>query len=303
MSSFSSMVRRTRHILVRGLMLLAIAGCATQPRGSASSILASGDRPITEQRILEYFRKTAIIPPASNLQIVHWEAAGVPEWTKATLRIDSGFRSQEIDFVVSNDGRYLIRGEVVDLTVDPLRSVREKIDLKDQPVRGAADAPVTVVEYSDFQCPFCAKASQTLKRDVLEAYPGKVKLVHKNFPLTQVHPWAENAAIAAECALLQSNDGYWKLYDALFRQQKTITPMNLREKVMEAADQANLDRQKLGKCYDGKATAPQVQADVAEGNALGVNSTPTFFINGHKLAGAVPADSFRGVIDQEIAPR
>ena len=288
--------------LVGGLALLAIAGCASQMRGNVGGEIISGDRAAFEQRIVSYFRKTAIIPPGSNLQVSNWDSTGVSGWSKATLKIDSGFRSQEINFVVSNDGRYLVRGEMVDLTLDPLRSVREKIDLKDQPFRGPADAPVTIVEYSDFQCPFCAKASQTLEHEVLDAYPGKLKLVHKNFPLTQVHPWAQNAAIAAECGLLQSNDGYWALYDALFHQQKTITPMNLREKVLTAAGSAGLDRQKLERCYDGKTTAPQVQADVAEGNALGVNSTPTFFINGHKLAGAVPADSFRSVIDGELNP-
>ncbi|HVN85801.1 MAG TPA: DsbA family protein [Candidatus Binatia bacterium] len=286
----------------RWLFALLFAGCAAQLHGG-SSTPPIASRSATEQRILDYFRKTAVIPPASNLQIVDWKSAGVPGWNQAMLKIDSGFRSQEINFVVSEDGRYLIRGEVVDLTTDPLQSVREKIDLKGQPIRGAADAPVTIVEYSDFQCPFCAKASQTLENDVLPAYLGKVRLVHKNFPLTQIHPWAQNAAVAAECAREQGNDGYWKLYDALFRQQKTITPINLREKVLDVSGAAGLDRQALAKCYDGKATAAQVQADLAEGNALGVNSTPTFFVNGRRLAGAVPADSFRNVIDQELGQR
>ena len=295
--------RRFARLTTWVLVSMLAFGCVAHRHTQSGTTAAGGpaDRPATEARITDYLRKTAALPPGTTLQISDWGAADMPGWSKATVQVSSGNRSQQVAVVVSNDGHYMIRGEVVDLTVDPLKAIRDKIDLKGQPVRGAADAPVIIVEYSDSQCPFCARASQTVEHDLLAAYPGKVKLVHKNFPLTQIHPWAQNAALFAECALLQNNDGYWKLYELFFQQQKTLTPANLKEKVLEAAGAAGLDRQKLADCFDSKATAAQVQADVGEGTALGVNSTPMFFVNGHRLSGAQPAEAFRAIIDQELA--
>jgi protein-disulfide isomerase len=291
--------------LTAALTAVLCTGCPSQRHGNGPGLGSTGvtDRAATEARVIEYFRKTAAVPAGATLEITDWSAAGVPGWSKANLQVNSGFRSEDLHFVVSDDGRYLVRGEPVDLTVDPALAIRSQIDLKGQPVRGPADAPVTIVEYSDFQCPFCAKSSQTVEHDLLAAFPGKVRLVHKNFPLPQIHPWAQNAAIAAECALQQSNDGYWRFYEMLFEQQKTITPANLREKVLDGSAVAGLDRAKLTQCYDSKATAAQVQADVSEGHALGVNSTPTFFVNGRRLAGAVPLDNFRAAVEQELSSR
>jgi protein-disulfide isomerase len=227
----------------------------------------------------------------------------VPGWTKGTLKVTAGPRSQQGTILVSNDGRYLLRGEPVDLTVDPLQAIRAKINLSNQPSRGPADAPVTVVEYSDFQCPYCAKASAIVEHDLLTAYPDKVRLVHKSFPLTNIHPWAMSAAIAARCAFEQNNEAYWVLYEAFFSEQKTITPANVKDKALAAARRTTIDLALFETCYDGKATAAAVQADVAEGNAVGVNSTPTFFVNGRRIAGAAPLESFRAAVDAELAAR
>jgi protein-disulfide isomerase len=280
-----------------------LSACATRQPDRGKPVPGISDSIVTEGRILEYFEKTATLPPGATMVVKDWQPAPAPGWSTGTLRIESGFRSQEINLVVTNDGRYMVRGDLIDLTVDPLQSVRDKIALDGQPVRGAVEAPVTIVEYSDFQCPYCAKASHTIEQELLAAYPGKVRLVHKNFPLTQIHPWAQDAAVAAECALAQSNDGYWKVYEALFEQQRTITPDNLKEKVLEVGALAKLDPEVLAACYDTKATLPAVQSDIAEGSALGVNSTPTFFVNGRRVAGAMPIDSFRALIDRELAGR
>ncbi len=292
-------------LIVLLLVAVAMTGCASLRRGVG---LAPGkaepkDRPAAEARMIRYIRTAASLPADAKVEVTGWNAATVPGWNIANVQIDSGGRSQQVKVTVSQDGRYLSRGELVDLTVDPAQAIRNKIDLKGQPVRGAPDASVTVVEYSDFQCPFCARAAHTVEHELLEAYPGKVKLVHKNFPLTQIHPWAESGAIAAECALAQQNDGYWKVYETLFEQQKAITPANLKDKVLEVAGQAGLDTQKLGDCYDTKATAAQVQADMAEASVLGVNSTPTFFVNGQRISGAQPIESFRALVDQALGSR
>ena len=139
-----------------------------------------------------------------------------------------------------------------------------------------------------------------LETSVLPAYPDKVKLVHKNLPLTQIHPWAEAAAIAGECAFLQGNDVFWSLYDDLFREQSKITATSLKEAAARAVKEAGGNEQAFRACLDDRATVAAVQADVAEAATLGVNSTPTFFVNGRKLTGAQPMDGFKAIIEEEL---
>jgi len=120
--------------------------------------------------------------------------------------------------------------------------------------------------------------------------------VYKNFPLS-IHPWAESGALASECALKQSPDEFWKMYDFLFQNQSSITLDNLKEKAQTVS---GLDAAAFGECFDKKAALDAVKADEAEAAAVGVRSTPTFFINGRKLEGAVPFENFKTVIDQAL---
>src|SRR5262249_11427913 len=147
---------------------------------------------------------------------------------------------------------------------------------------------VTLVEYTDFQCPFCSKAHGTLQ-DVLKGYEGKVKIMYKGLPLN-IHNWAEDGAVAGACIYQQNNDAFWKAVDYFFTNQKEITKETLKTKVLEFAKTANLDTDKLSKCMDDKASLPQVQADMAEAQALGFNSTPSFLVNGRPVVGALTAD-------------
>jgi protein-disulfide isomerase len=204
---------------------------------------------------------------------------------------------------VSADGHYLFRSEVIDLTVDPLAQIRSKISLENQPGRGPADAKVTVVEYSDFQCPFCSRVYTTLERDVLTSYGDKVRFVFKNFPLKAIHPWAEDAALASECAFQQGNDQFWTMYNGLFAKQGEINRENLKDKVSEVGKAGGLDVDKLQECLAGKQSQAAVDADVKEAGTLGVTSTPTFFINGRKLSGALSPADFKQAIDRELGAR
>src|SRR5262249_1608015 len=152
----------------------------------------------------------------------------------------------------SRDGRFLFRGDAVDLSIDPLKQVMSKISLDNQPARGPADAKIIIVEYSDFQCPFCSRVYGTLEDHVLKDYADKVRFVFKNFPLTSIHPWAEDAALASECAYKQGNDQFWTMYNGLFTHQSEINKDNLKDKVTEIAKSGNLDVAKLQECFDGR---------------------------------------------------
>ena len=108
----------------------------------------------------------------------------------ATLDMSNGVQTQKIAIVVSRDGQYLVQGTMTDLTVDPFKATMEKISLTDVPARGSVDAPVTIVEYSDFQCPFCKEEAKVIRQNLISAYPKEVRLYFKDFPLEQIHPWA-----------------------------------------------------------------------------------------------------------------
>ncbi len=275
------------------LAATALAWACSEPTGAPVS-----DETVA-QRVTQYFEKT-VTTPGLTFKVSGLQDAEVPGWRKGNLEVSLGQQSQNVAFYVSRDGRYLFRGDAVDLAVDPLKQVMSKISLDNQPSRGPTDAKVTIVEYSDFQCPFCSRVYATLENDVLKTYGDKVRFVYKNFPLTSIHPWAEDAALASECAFRQGNDGFWKMYDGLFTKQSDITKENLRDKTSEIAKGAGIDVGKFQECLDGKQTMDAVKADTAEATALGVNSTPTFFVNGRRLAGAQTTESFKQTIDQAL---
>lgn len=194
---------------------------------------------------------------------------------------------QVVPIFVSNNGQYLILGsEIYDSTVDPHKEVMEKISLENVPTKGAEDAPVTIVEYSDFQCPFCKRGKDMLP-DLLKEYDGKVKISYKQLPL-QNHNWAKPAAIASLCAYEQGNDKFWAFHDTLFDNQKDITLENSTEKFNAFAKEVGLDTKKFDACLDSPEVKAAVEKDMKEAVAIGVQSTPTFVIEGMIVPGANP---------------
>lgn len=170
-----------------------------------------------------------------------------------------------------------------------------------EPLRGNPDAPVTIVEYSDFQCPYCARGFQTMEQ-VLEKYPEDVKFVFQHFPLTQIHPWAKPAAVAAECAANQSDEAFWTLHDAYFDNQGELSVGNVVERSKEFLADSGIDLAQFEACAGDEsseayqAAQAEVEAELAQGQELGVSGTPGFFVNGEFLNGAQPMSAFEPLI-------
>jgi len=162
--------------------------------------------------------------------------------------------------------------------------------------KGPKDAPVTLVEFTDFHCPFCGRAVATLK-DVMREYDGKIRWVFRDFPIASLHPMAAKAAEAARCAGEQGR--FWEYHDLLFEGQSQATIKDLKR----SAEQLKLDPKSFGQCLDSGKHQAAVEADVQEGARLGVTGTPTFFINGRILVGAQPLESFRRIIEAELRVR
>jgi protein-disulfide isomerase len=267
---------------------------------AATPLLASAAD--DSEKLIQYYRKKANIAPALPIAVKDMKDSPITGAKQGVLQIGTPPRTQDITFLASADGRYVVFGEIDDTTVDPSKAVMQKIVLENEAFKGPADASVTIVEYSDFQCPFCEKGYSIVEKEVLPGYPGKVKFYYKHLPLP-FHPWAEPASIAHECVKLQNADAGWDVYKGYFDKQKEITVANVKEKAVEFIGTSKIDMEKFNKCYDGKETAEKVRQHKAEAAALGITGTPSFVINGRMLKGAQPADKFKAIIDDELAPK
>lgn len=247
-----------------------------------------------------HIRETFGVPAQVPLELGDLKPSGIPGLDMASLTIGAGDQAQKQTVYVSKDGRHYFMSEAQDLKVDPDAVRREKIKLDGAPSRGPEDAPIQLVEFSDFECPYCRQAQLSLEKE-LEAYKGKVRLVFKTFPLERIHPWAKTAAVAALCAARQKPEAFWTLGDAYFEGQKDITPDNVRAKSLELAAKAKLDSGAFATCIDKAETADIVAANIEEGEKAGVGSTPSFFVNGHPIRGYSSFEPFKELIDEMLA--
>ena len=219
-----------------------------------------------------------------------------------TLSNSSG-KSQVILFLISLDNTKLIHQEVVDLTKDP-----GNVDIAGRPMRGNPEAKVTVVNFDDLECPFCARMHQQLFPTTLDHYKGLVRIVYKDDPLVQIHPWAMHAAVDANCLAAQSSEVYWTYVDYLHSHGDEITGADRNpEKSAGALDRIARLEATLGKLDEAKVNAcltkqdqTQVQASLAEAQAMGLDGTPELFINGERINGAVPQEQLWAVIDRAL---
>jgi protein-disulfide isomerase len=233
---------------------------------------------VTEAEQKEYYEKNK--PRFGN----------TPE-ADALKQIEAGLRQQR-----ARDRRMAyvkeLRDKVgVQILLDP---PRVQVSLGEDPVKGPATAPVTIVEFSDFQCPYCARVNPTLKQ-VEEKYGDKLRVVFRDFPLVQIHKDAAKAAEAGECAHEQGK--FWEMHDRLFANQSKLQV----EALKQTATEIGLDAEKFNQCLDSSKYAAEVQKDVDEGARYGVTGTPAFFINGRLIGGAQPLEAFTDVIDEELA--
>ncbi len=292
------------------LTLAGLAGCAAKQPEAPATATPEATAPLANANQLEsFFRNKANVPRQVPITVSPVRPstafAGLKE---GALEIGQPPKRQTVPFVITADGHWAMFGTPQDVTVDLAKEARDqakstatKINLEGQPFRGPADAKVTIVEYSDFQCPYCSRGYDTVENEVLKRYEGKVKFYYKHYPLP-FHPWAEPAAVAAECAKRQSADAFWAAYRGFFEHQGDINPENLKAKSQELLKGTKIDMAKWNKCFDDRESLPEVKAQAAEASSIGVSGTPAFFINGESLSGAQPFESFQQIIEPALAP-
>lgn len=170
-----------------------------------------------------------------------------------------------------------------------------EVSADDDPYIGPEDAPVVIVEFSDFQCPYCTRFRDQTLDTLLDEYGDQIRFVYRDFPLTQMHQQALGAHIAAECAADQ--EMFWEMHDAIFDNQNQLDTESLRR----YAEDLGLDMDTFNDCLEDEAHHDEVLADLTEGQSYGVRGTPSFFINGRPLVGAQPFENFQAIIDEELA--
>lgn len=273
---------------------------ATPKKGTASRSGTAGKSAFDKATMESYVRHLYVMGPAVKVEVGNPQSSSLPGFSEVKVHASSGPASQDFLFYVSKDGQKIVQGNIFDITQNPFKDDLDKLNTQFQPSLGTPGAPVVLVEFSDFQCPFCKDEAKMLRDNLISAYPKQVRLYFKEFPLEQLHPWARAAAIAGRCVFRQSPTAFWAFHDWVYDHQAEITQENFKNKVLEFAKGKEIDALQLGRCMDTKATEAEVNKNIAEGKALNLNSTPTLFINGRRLSGRVDWPTLRSIIDYEI---
>lgn len=246
--------------------------------------------------LIRCLREAAKIPPETDLKVGEFNKTPYPEFFKSVVTASDGKHTQSGEVFMTKDRRTGILGVVL-----PFREemVRGMINTKDMPGQGPANAPVTVVEYADLECPMCARLQEFLEKQLLPKYGDKVRVIFKEFPIPG-HDWSPTAAVANECAYEINPSAFSSYRTLIFANQTTINAANVRERLLSLGDQAGLDTVKLATCIDSKASLPRVEAGRREGNDLEVNRTPTSFVNGKVIIGLQTESAWDKVIGEAL---
>jgi len=282
-----------RSLLV---LLMICLGCAAQ---SAPSDLAQK----IENQVRAYYK----LPADVGISVGPLRPSEFPNYDALTVTLDNREKKQTVEFLVAKDQKTLIRIAKIDMTKDPYEEVMKKIDLSNRPVRGNANAKVTVVNFDDFQCPFCSRMHQALFPNLLKEYGDRVKFVYKDFPLLDLHPWALHSAVDANCLAAQSGDAYWDFADYIHANQREVNSEESLKQQFVALDRIttlqgqkhNVDQAKLQSCMKAQMELV-VRAEIKEGEDLDLSATPVLFVNGQELEGAVPVPEIRAALDAAL---
>lgn len=269
-----------------------------------AALLPAQEKPksaLDKAQMEAYVRHLLAVIPEVQVKVDDPKPSPVPDLLLVDVHFTYGDRGQDETFYVTKDGKDIVRGFVYDFTKNPFQDDLDKLKTDQAPTFGAASAPVTLVEFGDFECPNCKEEAKTLRDNIPTKFPTQVRLYFRDFPLTSIHPWSKPAAIAGRCVYHQSPDAFWKFHDWIYASQDQITPDNLKDKVLDFAKGAgDVDTLQLGRCIDTKATESEVDATIAQGRALKVDATPTLFVNGRRLIGTYPWQNIEQIINGEL---
>jgi protein-disulfide isomerase len=296
------MHRPLKYLLIL-LLLVTLAGAQQEPAAphAAAKTAASSNLP-SEEAVNGFLHEMFGYDPTLSWKILSIKPSPAEGLSEVNVVISGAQGKQGNKFYVSADGHHAISGEIIPFGAHPFEAARKQLSRDvTGPSHGPADAAVTVVDFSDLQCPHCKDLHPTIEKLMTEN--KNVRVIFQDFPLP-MHDWATKAADYADCVSRSSNDAFWKFIGSVFAAQADITAANADEKLTAMADSAGVKGTEIAVCAAKPETTSRVQKAVALGNALNVDSTPTLFINGRKLP-AVPYEVLQKLVDfaaKEAAP-
>jgi protein-disulfide isomerase len=286
------------HFLA-GLFALCLAvGCKAQSVGPSSQDAT------LNRRIEVMVRSQFGIPPEVSVALGHRTSSQIAGYDTLPVTLSNGSTKKVVDFLISSDNQKLARLETFDLAKNPIFN----IDVAGRPIRGNPNAKVTVINFDDLECPYCARMHSSLFPTTMDRYKDKVRFIYKDDPLTDLHPWAMHAAVDANCLAELSAPVYWNYVDYVHAHGQEVNgeDRNLTKSfstldriAREEATLAKLDSTKLDACL-AKQDESQVRASAKEAEALGIDGTPAVFVDGERINGAVPAEQVWMVIDRAL---
>jgi protein-disulfide isomerase len=257
------------------------------------------------------FQKTAVpevkqsfqIPSGTDLSIGYPESSIYSAFYKVPVEIGSQPQQQSIDIFLTKDRRTLVAGIVFPILARPRPEILNSISLTDAAAQGEKDAPITIIEYADLQCPACARMHEFMEKDLIPRYRGKVRVIFKEFPLVPLHNWAWTAAVASKCVHEIDPKQFVDFRSSVFQRQLEITAADARKTLLQIGTSLGVDLPNLSACVDNQITKSLVDQDVREGKLLEISTTPTLVINGRIVVGMPEKDYFYKIVDDALSQR
>lgn len=281
-------------------MAAALLGQAAKkaPRPAVKKSIAGENSGLNKQHLEAYIRHLYAWLPEIKMEIGDLTPSAVPGLLQTLVRASYQSATEERTFYISTDGKHILDGGMYAADDTPFRASLKKLTTTLQPSFGAPGASVVLVEFSDFQCPYCREEGKALRDNVTKTFPTQVRVYFKDYPLP-IHDWSRISAIAGRCIFRQNPVAFWDYHDWIFDKQGEVTTANFNEKLAGFIKGKEVDPLQLNRCVEKRETEAEVEKSMAEGKSLGVNSTPTLFVNGRKL-GNTPWPNLKRVIDMEI---
>jgi protein-disulfide isomerase len=287
---------RSQLVLICAVAAIVTLGCRAQTPPPNASV---------ERRIEVLVRSQFNVPSDYDVSLGGKTKSDIPGYDNLPVTFSHNGKQTTVTFLISKDGNTLARLEKFDISKDP----QSIYSLDHRPVRGSSDAKVTVVNYDDLECPYCARMHEELFPTTLDHYKGMVRFVYKDFPLVDIHPWAMHAAVDANCIADQNNDAYWTFVDYAHSHGHEIDGngndpkqsfATLDQQARTIGKSANVNQAKLDACI-AKQDESAIRASMHEGEKLGIDGTPQLFVDGERVApGAQPTSAVWDSIDRAL---
>lgn len=298
----------THRTLLAALLLSTVVFAQTRPtlqtrpaaKAASASSSAAGDLP-SEDTVNSFLFQMFGYEPTVTWKIVDIHPSEMPGLADVTVVITNAQGSNQNRLLISSDGKHAIAGDVIPFGAKPFEDAREKLEKGvNGPAKGPAKGAVTIVEFSDMQCPHCAKAAPVIEQ--LLAQEPEAHFVFQNFPLP-MHNWAEKAAGYVDCLGRASNDAVWKFIQKTFEAQATITEANVDEKLKAIVTESGGNADEIAACAVKPDTKARIEASIALGKSVAVNGTPALFINGRNVPGGEPLDLLKKLTDFQASQK